>query len=45
MSASPINPPRRLVSAAIAIVLTVGIHGAWLRGMDRDAVAVISARA
>jgi hypothetical protein len=40
MSANSSNAQRRIISAAMAIVLTVGIHGGWLRGMDRDAVAV-----
>jgi hypothetical protein len=40
MSANSSNAQRRIVSAAMAIVLTVGIHGGWLGGMDRDAVAV-----
>ena len=38
-------PSRRLVSAVLAIVLTVALHGAWLGGMDRDAVALTAQRA
>ncbi len=32
---------RHVVSAIAAVVITFAIHGGWLRGMDRDAVAVI----
>jgi hypothetical protein len=39
MSATSINS-RRIVSAVIALALTAAIHGGWLTGMDRDAVAV-----
>ena len=36
---------RRIASAALAIVFTLAVHGAWLGGMDRDAIAVTSPRA
>ena len=45
MSANSNNAQRRIVSAAMAIVLTVGIHGGWLRGMDRDAEALTAHQA
>jgi len=32
----------RIASAALAIVFTLAVHGAWLGGMDRDAIAVTS---
>ena len=31
---------RRIASAVIAVVLTIGVHGGWLRGLDHDAAAV-----
>ncbi len=31
---------RQIVSAIVAVAITVAIHGGWLSGMDRDAVAV-----
>ena len=31
---------RRIVSAIVAVAFTVALHGGWLSGMDRDAVAV-----
>ena len=37
------NNSRRIASAALAIVFTLAVHGAWLGGMDRDTIAVISA--
>ncbi len=40
MSGNIINS-RQIVSAIAALAITVAIHGGWLRGMDRDAVAVI----
>ena len=34
------NPgARRILAAVIAIVATAALHGGWLTGMDRDAVA------
>ncbi len=41
MSVNVINP-RRIISAIVAIAFTVALHGGWLSGMDRDAVAVTS---
>jgi hypothetical protein len=32
---------RRVAAAALAVALTIGVHGGWLRGLDHDAVAVI----
>ncbi len=31
---------RQIVSAIVAVAITVAIHGGWLSGMDRDAIAV-----
>ena len=31
--------PRNIISAVVAIAFTVAIHGGWLTGMDRDALA------
>ncbi len=31
---------RRIAAAIIAIVATAAMHGGWLSGMDRDAIAV-----
>jgi hypothetical protein len=39
MSANAVHS-RRIVSAIVAVALTVAIHGGWLAGMDRDAAAV-----
>jgi len=32
---------RRVTCAFLAVLLTAGVHGGWLRGMDRDAIATI----
>jgi hypothetical protein len=45
MSTTSATPPRRIAAAIIAILFTVAIHGGWLSGMDRDAIAVISPQA
>ena len=36
---------RRIASAAIAVALTIGVHGGWLRGLDHDAAAVTASTA
>jgi hypothetical protein len=35
----------RIFAALIAIVATAAVHGGWLAGMDRDAVATIQSAA
>ena len=35
-----ISSPRRIIFAVVAVAFTIAIHGGWLSGMDRDAVAV-----
>ena len=40
MSSNFNNRTGRIASAALAIVFTLAVHGAWLGGMDRDAIAV-----
>ncbi len=37
-----INPAsRRIFAAVVAVLATAAVHGGWLSGMDRDAVATI----
>jgi hypothetical protein len=41
MTSNPAS--RRIIAAALAIVATVAVHGGWLNGMDRDAIAATAA--
>jgi hypothetical protein len=36
------SAPGRILAAVIALVATAALHGGWLTGMDRDAVAAAS---
>lgn len=31
---------RRIAASALALLLTIGVHGGWLHGLDHDAAAV-----
>jgi hypothetical protein len=31
----------RIICGFLAVLITAAVHGGWLSGMDRDAVAVI----
>jgi hypothetical protein len=41
MTSNPAS--RRILAAVVAIVATAAVHGGWLAGMDRDAIATIQA--
>ena len=40
MFRTSISPRSQIIAAVVAIAFTVAIHGGWLSGMDRDAVAI-----
>ena len=36
---------RRIAASVLAVLLTIGVHGGWLHGLDHDVVAVTASAA